>query len=110
MTDRVDIIAPEVYDDLTWPPTQENKLFVEGFASGVATFLATLISCWGDHRKSYDPLRVNIDRNTISSYLFDLKEGGRGHDISSFSSVDDLLQTIIKEAQEKLILDKDPEW
>ena len=48
--------------------------------------------------KSYDPMR--IEGMTAHSYAFDLKDGGRHHDLTEYESVGEILEYLVKETLE----------
>lgn len=67
---------------------------LEGYAAALQDILFELT---GDNcnSKSYDPMK--IDGETIHSYAFNLKSGGRHHDLSDFESVEELKKIMLEE-------------
>lgn len=72
----------------------EAARFIEGYAMALSDVIYHLTgeSICG---KSYDPML--IEGNTAHSYAFDMKDGGRHHDLSKYKNVGDILQTLLDE-------------
>lgn len=47
------------------------------------------------HCKSYDP--GTVDGVTLHSYVFDLPDGGRHHDLSAYESAEDVVRDLVTE-------------
>ena len=72
----------------------EARCFLEGYALACADIMRKLTSdtpC----SKSYDPLTV--EGNTLHSYAFDFKDGGRHHDATLYSNVGEIMEDMLKE-------------
>ena len=98
----LELILPPSADDMELPINDESRLFLEGFASGVASLMKAIDKHIGDHRKASDPLTVLDDRTRFYSYFFDLKSGGRHHEFSEYSSFLELLRTIVEDGKKTL--------
>jgi len=84
-----------------------KKMVLEWFARKIEQMLRIFSDDWGDHRKSYDPLLINLDTKTAHSYLFSFKNGGRHH---PFGSLLQLERWLVEEAVKEImpfILDRD---
>lgn len=75
----------------------EGRCFLEGYALACADFMRRLS---GDSPcdKSYDPL--TIDGNTLHSYAFDFKDGGRHHDATLYENVGEIMEAMLDESIE----------
>ncbi len=76
----------------------EEKEFVRGYASALQDIMLKLTGTNGCS-KSYDPCTFD-NNNTLHSYAFDLKDGGRRHLLSNYKDVNELTQLMLKEAVE----------
>jgi len=47
--------------------------------------------------KTYDPMYVWVEKGEISSYAFDLKDGGRHHPISDYEDLGEILEIMVME-------------
>lgn len=67
--------------------THEQARYVEGYAAALQDVLYAMT---GDNgcSKSYDPMTV--DGNTMHSYAFDMKDGGRHHDGKDYSDLSEI--------------------
>lgn len=77
-------------DDLT----PREKGHIEGYAAACDDIYTRLT---GDSlsSKSYDP--CTIEGNTIHSYAFSLKDGGRHHPLKDYSSVKEITDLLLNE-------------
>ena len=75
---------------------------LEGYAAALQDILYQLT---GDNSnsKSYDPMKV--DGETIHSYAFNLKSGGRHHRVGDFESVEEIKKIMLEEVAEEIIFD-----
>jgi hypothetical protein len=89
-------------DELPWPPDHTTKKYLEGFAAGVASLIEAMRPEYMSHRKTYDPLTVDLEYQEFKSYLFDMKSGSRSHPFSEYTSVRDVMQVILKEATDRI--------
>jgi hypothetical protein len=69
--------------------TEREAGFIEGYAMALEDVMGDLI---GERfsAKSYDPMTVDLATATMRSYAFNLKDGGRGHPLSDYESVDEI--------------------
>ena len=72
-------------------------IFIEGYATALADIMRKL-SGESPCSKSYDPMM--IEGMTAHSYAFDMKDGGRHHDLSLYEDVGEIMDTLLKEAVE----------
>ena len=72
---------------------------IEGYAQALTDLMYNLT---GDNpcNKSYDPMQIDLERQIMHSYAFDMKDGGRYHDISDYESITEIKETLLKEAVE----------
>jgi len=71
-----------------------------GWIEGAAMALAQLMRRkTGDSPcgKSYDPMVIWVEKGEITSYAFDLKDGGRHHPISDYDDLGELLGIMVTE-------------
>lgn len=71
--------------------------FIEGYAAALWDIELSLIRDKDGHCKTYDPMQVNIEDGTMHSYVFNMKDGGRHHQISQYSSIEDIRKTLLTE-------------
>lgn len=71
------------------------SLVVEGYAFACAD-LMTRLSGDSPCGKSYDPLVIS--GSTAHSYAFELKDGGRHHDLTLFKNVGEIMDCLADEA------------
>ena len=76
--------------------TQETALIIEGYALGLAHMMYRLD---GDSPcgKSYDPMRIEHP-HLAHSYAFDMKDGGRHHDLSDYKDIGEIMDVLLEEA------------
>lgn len=72
----------------------ESRCFLEGYALACSD-LAVKFTGESLIYKGYDPL--TIDGNTLHSYAFEFKDGGRHHDASLYSSVGEIMDAMSSE-------------
>lgn len=75
----------------------EARCFLEGYALACEDFMRAMTNdtpC----SKSYDPL--TIEGNTLHSYAFEFKDGGRHHDATLYDSVGEIMGDMLKETLE----------
>jgi hypothetical protein len=79
--------------------TDRQKGFVEGYACAldILQYCLTGDSFSG---KSYDP--ATIEGDTLHSYAFDLKRGGRHHSLKDFLGGHEICELMLKEILEAL--------
>ena len=68
--------------------------YLKGYAMAIQSIMAELTgenSC----AKSYDP--IQIDDDTIHSYAFDLKDGGRHHPLSDYNSLEEITDLMLEQ-------------
>lgn len=72
-----------------------TAMFIEGYAMACADLMYKMA---GDSpcSKSYDPM--TIEGGAMHSYAFDMKDGGRHHQISDYKDVGEILHTLLDEA------------
>ena len=77
--------------------TDKEKDYLRGYANALQHFMFKLT---GDNScgKHYDP--IDFSEGKIHSYAFDLKDGGRHHPLSDYSSVNEITDLMLKEAEE----------
>lgn len=73
---------------------QHQKDYLAGYAMAIQEMMYMLT---GNNTcaKYYDP--ISFDENYIRSYAFDLKDGGRHHPLSDYSSVEEITNLMLKE-------------
>ena len=76
--------------------TQETALILEGYALALTDMMYRLD---GDSpcSKPYDPMRIEHPR-LAHSYAFDMKDGGRHHDLSDYKDLGEIMDTLLQEA------------
>lgn len=74
--------------------TTDIACFIEGYAMALAKMMGEL-TCEPLYGKSYDPM--TIEGNTAHSYIFDMKDGGRHHDLTLYKDVGEILDILLKE-------------
>lgn len=72
----------------------EARMVLEGYALACDDIMRRL-SGDSPSGKSYDPL--TIDGNTMHSYAFEFKDGGRHHDATLYDTVGDIMADMLKE-------------
>lgn len=77
--------------------SKSQKEYIKGYARAVQDMMFKLT---GDNScgKSCDP--VDFDDDTLHSYAFDLKDGGRHHPLSDYESVEEITELMLNEAVE----------
>lgn len=77
--------------------TTDIACFIEGYAMALANIMSKL---GGDSPcgKTYDPMM--IEGQKAHSYAFDMKDGGRHHDLTLYKDVGEILDTLLKESLE----------
>jgi hypothetical protein len=79
----------------------DEARFIEGYAAALFDVIRTL-TLDEPVVKSYDPMTVETKRGLLHSYFFDMKDGGGHHPLSDYSSVEDIKETLLNEAIEKI--------
>lgn len=69
--------------------------YIEGYAAALDRIMYATTHD-SPSSKSYDPM--TIDGNTMHSYAFNMKDGGRHHPISEYESVDEICAFMFNEA------------
>ena len=71
--------------------------YIEGYAAALQRMLHDLT---GDNgcSKSYDPMTVDLESGVMHSYAFDMKDGGRHHPLTDYSSIDEVCDILRMEA------------
>lgn len=87
--------------DLTWPPDERTKGFLEGYALARWNTMFEINPGIDGHSKSYDPLRIYPGRDEISSYVLNMKTGSRGHPLVDFKDAEEVLSYIHYELDAK---------
>lgn len=72
----------------------ESRCFLEGYALACSD-LAVKFTGESLAYKSYDPLTVEGD--TLHSYAFEFKDGGRHHDANLYNSVGEIMSAMSNE-------------
>src|SRR4051794_13961263 len=70
--------------------------FIEGYAAACEDIRRELTG-EGGSGKSYDPMRVCLDRDDMDSYAFDMKDGGRHHPLSDYSDLQEVADVLLRE-------------
>lgn len=78
--------------------------FIEGFASACASMSYALCG-YPDCGKSYDPMTVCLRRGQMSSYVFNMKDGGRGHPLVDYASYREIADVLLAETIEDMTQD-----
>lgn len=76
--------------------TNEEAKYIEGYAAALQDILLRLT---GDNHcnKSYDPMTV--EGNTMHSYAFDMKDGGRHHEADDYSDLSEVKLVLLNEVE-----------
>lgn len=77
-------------DDLT----PREKGYIEGYAAALDRIIYALTG-ESFSAKSYDPM--TIEGGTMHSYAFNLKDGGRHHPLSAYTSTAEICDLLLKE-------------
>lgn len=75
--------------------------FIEGFASACAS-LSYVLCHYPDGGKSYDPMKVDLQRGTMHSYVFNMRDGGRSHSLADYSTYQDIANVLFAETIEAI--------
>jgi len=77
--------------------TKEEAQYLRGFAEALQSMM---FSITGNNTiaKHYDPFTYDENVHIILSYAFDLKSGGRKHELSEFESVEEIKELMLQEA------------
>ncbi len=69
--------------------------FIEGYAAALQEIMAELT---GENTcaKLYDPME--IDETFMHSYAFDMKDGGRHHELADYKDIGEIKEILKKEA------------
>lgn len=78
--------------------------FIEGFAAACASISAALTD-YPDCGKSYDPMRVSLERGMMHSYVFNMKDGGRGHPLVEYATFREIADVLIDETLRDMATD-----
>ena len=76
--------------------SHDEARHIEGYAAALQDVLRALTGS-NDCSKSYDPLTICGDGNTLHSYAFNMKDGGRHHPVSDYADVDEIKKTLLDE-------------
>lgn len=77
--------------------TTDIACFIDGYAMALANIMSRLTG-ESPCGKSYDPMVVK--GHEAYSYAFNLKDGGRCHDLTLYENVGEILGDLLKEAIE----------
>jgi len=82
--------------------TLEDAKYIEGYAAALVDLNFEIT---GEYPmgKSYDPMTV--DGNTMHSYVFDMKDGGRHHPARDYKDLEEIKEVLLKEAAENMRYD-----
>jgi hypothetical protein len=77
--------------------TDKQKEYIIGYASALQHIMYKLT---GENTcgKSYDPCM--FEGNMMHSYAFDMKDGGRHHDMGEYKEIEEIEDCMLKEAVE----------
>ena len=77
--------------------TEKEKWYLKGYACALQR---TMYELTGDNTcsKSYDP--ISFGDGYIASYAFDLKNGGRRHELSEFANIGEMEMLMLNQACE----------
>ena len=78
---------------------ERQKGHIEGYAQAL-TDIEFKLTGYNHCGKHYDPMTV-VGENMMS-YAFDMKEGGRRHPLMNYSGIDDILKTVLEEAEDNI--------
>jgi hypothetical protein len=73
---------------------KKEQAFVEGYVSALYNILS-IMNLDGGHCKSYDPCKCEED--VVHSYVFNLKDGGRHHNLNEYKDIQELLKCFTEE-------------
>jgi hypothetical protein len=74
--------------------TVNQQRYIEGYAAALQDILFVLTGDT-DCAKSYDPM--TCESNVMHSYAFDMKDGGRHHEVSQYKSIEDIKKTLLEQ-------------
>lgn len=74
---------------------ESEKEFIKGYANALQDILYVITGDNGNS-KSYDPCDF-YDNETLHSYAFDLKDGGRHHSLSDYIDIDEIKKLMLYE-------------
>ena len=80
--------------------TQDEKEFIKGYANALQDIMLK-ITGYNNVSKSYDPCDFKDDE-ILHSYSFDLKYGGRRHNLSDFKDIDEIKYLMLKECENEI--------
>ena len=86
--------------------TESESRYIEGYAKALQD-LQYQITGENTCVKSYDPMTVKDGGETMMSYAFNMKDGGRSHAVSDYESVEEILQVLLDEAFVDIARDSD---
>lgn len=75
--------------------SNDDARFVEGYAAAL-WHLALAFNWVDDGCKSYDPM--TIESETMHSYVFDMKDGGRHHPIAEYKNREEICNVLLEDA------------
>jgi len=76
--------------------TESESRYIEGYAKALQD-LQYQITGANTCAKSYDPMTVKDGGETMMSYAFNMKDGGRSHLVSDYESVEEILSVLLNE-------------
>lgn len=76
---------------------EKQQAYLKGYAMAIQNMMEGIT---GEHSmaKSYDPIQFSDD--TIHSYAFNFKDGGRHHPLSDYNSLYEITECMLKEGIE----------
>lgn len=93
-TKQEDSIGKQLIEIRYMELSERERGHIEGYANALQDIMFKLIG-HNTSSKSYDP--CTIDDNVIKSYAFDLKSGGRRHNIDEFTDIDEIRDLMLRE-------------
>ena len=91
--------GPEIRDETEWPNVNERAAgYIEGYAAGLQDLLKEITKD-NNCSKHYDPMIV-WNGEVMDSYAFNMKDGGRHHQMSDYSCLGEVLDILLKEVVE----------
>jgi hypothetical protein len=77
--------------------TDSEARYIEGYAAALQDTLRNLTGESGC-AKSYDPMTVNGSGEIMHSYAFNMKDGGRHHNVADYANIEEIKRVLLTEA------------
>jgi len=76
----------------------DDSRYLEGYAAALQDLMYALT---GENccNKSYDPMTVSDDGETLHSNAFDMRDGGRHHPVTDYADLAEIKKTLLRESE-----------